>query len=239
MGFGYLFVGYLLAINPVYSAFTAVFGVLVMLFGMLRLRRFNLPLSHAGMLIYPMLCVEGARFVLELLRLLSLLPTAAFNSTSSVLTPVSTVLFLLFHERLLSGIEELAIETELPKIRYRANRNRLFSLLSYALSLAIALPIGGEGYLTFTAAAFLPALLALLVTLVLNALLFWSCYMWICLPEDLEMKRPPTGIKWLDRIEDKLERDEEKRQREKKAELEKLFRERQEKYREKEKRKKK
>ena len=239
MGFGYLFIGYLLATNPVYSAFTAVFGVLVLSFGMRRLSRFNLPLRHAGMLVYPMLAVEAGRFVFELLRLLSLIPTALFSSASDILAPASTVLFLLFHERLLSGIEELAIETELPKLRYRAKRNRLFSILSYALSLAIALPIGSEGYLTFTAAAFLPALIALLVTVILNAILLWSCYMWICLPEDLEMKRKPLGIKWIDRIEDKLEADAEKRQAEKKEELEKIFRERQAKYREKEKRKKK
>ena len=114
-----------------------------------------------------------------------------------------------------------------------------FLLLTYALMLAIALPIEVEGYKTFTAAAFLPVLIALLVTITLNALLIWSCYMWICMPEDLEMKRKKTGIGWLDRIEDKLEADEEKRQAEKKAELEKIFRGRQEKYREKQKRKKK
>jgi hypothetical protein len=239
MGFGYLFIGYLFATNPVYSAFTAVFGVLILSFGVRRLSRFNLPLRHTGMLVYPMLAVEGARFVFEILRLLSIIPTALFDSASDVLAPASTVLLLLFHERLCSGIEELAIETELPKVRYAAKRNRLFAILSYALSLAIALPIGGEGYLKFAAAAFPPALIALLVTVILNAMMIWSCYMWICLPEDLDMKRKKTGIAWLDRIEDKLEADEEKRQAEKKEELEKIFHSRQEKYREKQKRKKK
>lgn len=239
MGFGYLFVGYLLATNPVYSAFTAFFGIFVMYFGMRRLSRFNPPLSHAQMLVYPMLAVESGRFILELLRLLSAIPASTFHTISDILTPTSTVLFLLLHERLLSGIEELAIETELPKLRYRAKRNRLFSILSYALSLSIALPIAGEGYALFTAAAFPPALLALVVTVILNALLIWSCYMWICMPEDLEMKRKPIGIRWLDRIEDKLEADEEKRQAEKKAELEKIVRTRQNMYREKQKRKKK
>ena len=239
MGFGYLFIGYLLATNPVYSAFTAVFGVLLFAFAMRRLSLFNLPLRHAGMLVYPMLAVEGARFVFELLRLLSLVPAALFSNVSSILMPISTVLSLLFHERLLSGIEELAIETELPKVRYRAKRNRLFAILTYALSLAITLPISAEGYLLFAGSAFLPVLIALVVCIVLNAMLIWSCYMWICLPEDLDMKRKKTGIAWLDRIEDKLEADEEKRQAEKKEELEKLFRARQEQYREKQKRKKK
>ena len=233
MGFGYLFIGYLLATNFVYSAFTAIFGVLVLSFGMRRLSRFNLPLRQAGMLVYPMLIVEGGRFVCELLRLLSLFPLSTFQTVSDILTPASTVLLLLFHERLLTGIEELAIETELSKVRYRAKRNRLFSILAYALSIVIALPIGGEGYLAFTAAAFLPALIALLVTVILNAILLWSCYMWICLPEDLEMTRKKTGIAWLDRIEDKLEADAEKRKAEEKEELEKIFRARQEKYREK------
>lgn len=239
MGFGYLFVGYLLATNPVYSAFTALFGVSVMYFGMRRLFRFNLPLSHAAMLVYPMLVVEGGRFTLELLRILSVIPASIFTALSDILTPASTVLFLLFHERLLSGIEGLSIETELPKLRYRAKRNRLFSILSYSLSLSISLPISGEWYTLFTAAAFPPTLLVLLVTVILNALLIWSCYMWICMPEDLDMKRTPTGIRWLDRIEDKLEADEEKRNAEKKAELEKIVRTRQDMYREKQKRKKK
>lgn len=239
MGFGYLFIGYLLATNPVYSAFTAVFGVLLIAFAMHRLGRFNLPLRHAGLLVYPMLVTEGARFVFELLRLLSLVPLSLFTSVSDVLMPISTVLMLLFHERLLSGIEELAIETELPKVRYRAKRNRLFAILTYLLSLAITLPIRADGYLLFAGSAFLPTLIALLVCIVLNAMLIWSCYMWICLPEDLDMKRKKTGIAWLDRIEDKLEADEEKRQAEKKEELEKLFKSRQEQYREKQKRKKK
>ncbi len=239
MGFGYLFIGYLLATNPVYSAFTAIFGALLICFAMQKLGRFNLPLSHAKMLVYPMLAVEGARFVFEILRFAAVIDSARFTFFSDILVPASTVLLLCFHERLFSGLEELAIETELPKIRYRAKRNRLFSILTYFLMLVIALPIEGEGYQTFTAAAFLPILLALLVTITLNAILVWSCYMWICMPEDLEMKRKKTGISWLDRIEDKLEADEEKRQAEKKAELEKIFRGRQEKYREKQKRKKK
>lgn len=239
MGFGYLFIGYLLLTNPVYSAFTAIFGALLICYAMHKLGRFNLPLSHARILVYPMLAVEGTRFVTEILRFASLIDTPLFDRLSGIFVPASTVLCLLFHERLLSGLEELAIETELPKIRYRAKRGRLFSLLTYFLMLLIALPIENELYKTFTASAFLPVLLALVVTITLNAILIWSCYMWICMPEDLEMKRKKTGIGWLDRIEDKLEADEEKRQAEKKAELEKIFRGRQAKYREKQKRKKK
>jgi hypothetical protein len=186
-----------------------------------------------------MLAVEAARFLFEILRFAAVIDAARFNSFSDILVPLSTVLLLCFHERLLSGLEELAIETELPKLRYRAKRNRLFSILTYSLMLAIALPIESELYKTLTASAFLPVLVALLVTITLNAILIWSCYMWICMPEDLEMKRKKTGIGWLDRIEDTLEADEEKRQAEKKAELEKIFRDRQAKYREKQKRKKK
>ena len=59
MGFGYLFLGYVISLNfLVYSALTMPIAVVLMLRGMLSLSRFNRPLKEAYLLLWPTLLLS-------------------------------------------------------------------------------------------------------------------------------------------------------------------------------------
>jgi hypothetical protein len=81
--------------------------------------------------------------------------------------------------------------------------------------------------------AFVPVLLCRLVAMLLNAILIYSCYMWICLPEDVEMQRKKTGIQFLDDLNERLDKKEEEAQKKKKEALADIYHKREAKYREK------
>ena len=76
-------------------------------------------------------------------------------------------------------------------------------------------------------------LLLRLVVMLMNAVLIYSAYMQICLPEDVDMPRGKTGIALLDEMNEKMDRREEEKLAKKKEELARIYRERQAKYREK------
>ena len=78
-----------------------------------------------------------------------------------------------------------------------------------------------------------PLILFRLIAMLLNALLVYSCYMHICMPEDLDMPRRKTGIRLIDEWAEKLDRREEERAARTKEELEKLYRTREAMYHEK------
>ncbi len=233
MGFGYLFIGYLLTVNFVYESLTLLPATLIMFPGLRRLRVYNQPLREAAVWLYPLMAVAFVSCVTELLRMTSVISDTTHTALFSVLSPLSAVLMVLFHERLLSGIGLLCQETELDKLYLRARRNRFFSLFVFGLTAVLYLPIKADWFAALNAAAFLPVLVCRFITAILNAVLIYSAYMWICTPDDLDMKRKKTGIGWLDKFNEDNDRREEEKNARKKQELADIYHAREKKYREK------
>ncbi len=237
MGFGYLFLGYLISVNFVYEALTLLPALGLMYVGLRRLSLYNRPLREALIWLYPSLAVAGGSFAIELLRMAGAISEATQTAIAGILSPLTALLLLLFHERLLTGIGLLAEETALPKLLVRARRNRVFSILVFGILALLYLPIKTDWFYTLSASAFLPVLIARFVTGVLNAMLIYSAYMWISTPEDVDMKRKKTGIDWLDRMNEERDRREEEKTEKKKKELAEIYRASEQKYREKQKNK--
>lgn len=233
MGFGYLFVGYLLTASFVYESLTLLPALLIMWPGLRRLRLYNQPLREAAVWLYPLTIAAGASFVTEVLRMTALIGESVHTSVFSLLSPLSCVLMLFFHERLLSGIGLLAQETGLDKLHVRARRNRFFSLFVFGLTAILYLPIHADWFMALNAAAFLPVLVCRFITVILNAVLIYSAYMWICTPDDLDMKRKKTGIGWLDKFNEENDRRDEEKTARKKQELADIYHAHEKKYREK------
>lgn len=233
MGFGYLFVGYLLTVNFVYESLTLLPAAIIMWPGLRRLRLYNQPLREASVWLYPIMAAAAVSFVLEILRMASLIPEATHTAVFSLLSPLLSVLMIFFHERLLSGIGLLAEETELDKLHLRARRNRFFSLFVFGLTAILYLPIQADWFAALNAAAFLPVLVCRFVTVILNAILIYSAYMWICTPDDVDMARKKTGIGWLDKMNEENDRRAEEKNARKQQELADIYHAREKKYREK------
>jgi hypothetical protein len=170
--------------------------------------------------------------------LLSFFGEDTAKAANNYLSPLSLLFFLLFSWRLLAGIHLLAVETDLPKISYRAKRNTVFTFIAEGLWLFLDLPITAEWYNTFSFHAAFPVLLCRVVVVCLNAWLLYGCYMQICLPEDVDMPRHKTGIGFLDAWNEKMDAREEAAQAEKKQALADLYHEREKKYKEKQNQKK-
>ena len=232
MGFGYLFLGVFLVINFLaYAGITTFPAILLMLMGMLTLGNFNRPLGTARLLLFPAALLAAARFVFDLLSLFGM---AAKVETVSVIVSLALELFMmLFTLHLLAGIALLGEETELPKIVFRAKRNAILLGVAYTLSILFSLPITADWYKLACAYVVPPLIIFRLIAMLLNAFLVYSCYMYICMPEDLDMPRRKTGIRFLDEWAEKMDRHEEERAARTKEELEKIYRTREAMYREK------
>ncbi len=238
MGFGYVLLGYLISLNFVYQQLTMLPATLLILLGMLKLGQYNRPLREALYLLCPTAAVAAVSFVYEVGRMFGLISQTGWERANGVLSPLTLALYLLFTLRLLSGIVELSKETELPELVFRARRNTVLTIITYALYVFLELPITAAWYASFAMHAALPALLFHFITMMLNSLLIFSCYRLICLPEDVDMPRGKTGIAFLDKLNDKLDEREERAIAEKKQALSDLYRKREAEYREKQTKKK-
>jgi len=186
MGFGILFFGYLFMLNPgVYDGFTNLFGYLIMLYAMLSLRVYNRSLKAAFYMLLPLTLLGGFSFVTTALEFLSLYAL-----------PDTTV-------TLLSGLRDLARETEIPVLVQRATLCRVLTYIYYILFAALEVTAMNEAATDFAVNAVIPILLFGFVTVLLNLHLIFNCYRWICLPEDLEMKEAPSRFGFVNKIREK------------------------------------
>ncbi len=209
MGFGYLFLGYLVLMNLlVKSGFTKILAYLIMLIGVKKLSVYEEHLKTAYFVLFPMLLVGGWGFFLEIADLTSLFPDAEQALFFRLFSLLAALLELLFSANLLKGIQALAKETGVYVIEVKAFRNRLFTILAYILYLAGQLNYP-EGFTRFLIYYNLVIHLFTIVVMFLNAKLIYEAYMWICTEEDLDMGRRRSRIPFIDRILERMDRSQE------------------------------
>lgn len=211
MGFGILFVGYLIGINTIaYPGFTKIIAYLVMLLAMTRLGQYNRDLKTAYYTLIPTAIVGGLYFLAEIAAMFSLIPEKEMTLLFRLIPLAAAVLELLFLFRLLRGLQALAKETEVPMLEVAAFRNRLFVIGYYILYIFGQLDYG-EKMAYFLACYNLAILLVGFVVMFLNAKLFYNFYMWICLPGDEDMKRRTSKNRLLDKLYEKMDEMEERK----------------------------
>ena len=130
--------------------------------------------------------------------MLDIVPISNKELIISYYAVLSAVLKLIYTSLLLKGIETLAFELDIPSLRIKAFRNRLFTYLYYALN--ICTQLNNATLAEFTRYALLPVMLFGIVYLILNAILFYSCYMWICLEGEEDMDRKDSKFELLNRL---------------------------------------
>lgn len=210
MGFGLLFFGYLLSFNTIaYPGFTKVFSYLVMLLAMTRLGQYNRHLRAAYHTLFPTVAIGAIYLAVEAASMFSLLPTDAELLLFRIV-PLAAALFeLVFLFRLFKGLFDLAVETEVKILEIASFRNRLFTTAYYLLYVLGQLDYGA-GATRFLVYYNLAILLVGFVIMLMNAKLFYNFYMWICLPEDIDMEKEQTSFplfgKLHRRMDDALER---------------------------------
>ncbi|MBQ9783926.1 MAG: hypothetical protein IJW29_00315 [Clostridia bacterium] len=213
MGFGYLFIGYLvtfvlyMTVNGLgFGGLALLVGYAVMLYALWQLNRYHRAFAPAKWLTLPLLATALLETVQDLDNLFSLGLPLYGETLSAVLQWGTLTLIVAFHFALLFAIRALATEVGLLHIATAAVRNALFVALYALLSLVANLPIavGIKEYLT------LPVVLVDIVWIVCNLFLLISCTKNICPAGEEDVPEKRSRFEWLNRIHDTYERNRQK-----------------------------
>ena len=232
MGFGYLFIGYLLAFILQFTlaglgwgSVALLLGYGVMLWGLWLLNRYHDAFVWAKWTLIPLLLTA----VYDLF--------ASFNETFLWNAPLfagawlqvyqwlTLALITFFNFAMLYGIAMLAREVELMHIATKAIRNAIFVGLYAILQGVVNLPLpeAARNYLA------LPLVILDLVWIVCNLLLLVSCAKNICPAGDEDQPTKPYRIGFLNRIGDAYDQNRQRAIDTTKREAEDYLRRRQEK----------
>ena len=211
MGFGFLFLGYL--VSFVLSLTLARFdfagaahllGYALMLRGLMELTRYQKSFLYAKWLTYPMLAIACYSLLGSFDTLLWWnLPIFGENVTQ-IVEGFTTVLAVCFQAAVLYGIRMLEEEVELSHIATKAVRNMVFLGL-YGLLYAVSrLPDSWVG--SFVKYVELAEGIVLFVVVALNLLLLISCNKNICAEGDEDQPPKKSRFEWINRMGEAYDR---------------------------------
>lgn len=191
MGFGYVFLGCLFTCNVTFNNYTDVFAVALMLLGLTTLapyaKGFSLSL-RAGM---PLLAFSLVAFVLEMLDLLYLF--TAPPALISVLSVASVACKCVFFWTFFMGAEEVAQQTDLPKLRAHAMRSRFLTPIFAVMGILLETNVFTT-HTVFLQYYLLAYILFGLIYGILNCKTVYECYILICYEGDENMDAPRAPL---------------------------------------------
>lgn len=191
MGFGYVFFGCLFFCNLTYRNFTDVFAVALILLGLATLAPYARGFKNAFRVGLPTLGFAFLSFAVEILLLLKLfpLPTLLISALAVVNILAKALLLWLFF----AGVEEVAKETDIPKLRAHALRSRFLTPVYAAMGLIFEIDVF-TAHSVFLKWFLLFYLLFGLIYVILNAKTAYECYILICYEGDENMDAPKQPL---------------------------------------------
>ncbi len=199
MGFGLLFIGYFLAL-PTASAFfyTLIPACVFFAVACRKLSRVNVPFIRA---FYVSCALIPAALTACILRLIPAVVWIVPYFEAALL-----VGWIIWHLFVLTGIEWVAQETGLSKLRFKAFRNKVFTCIYLIPAVGLTLldvvsPIlPKDGQTPYIIAGLNIAVMVFgLVVLLLNLLVIYTAYARICMPEDKDMPQKPSRFEFINR----------------------------------------
>ena len=209
MGFGTLFIGFFLLLNITYYAFTDIIVGLVILLALNKLSSVNpyfkwaiIPTAIFSLLGLCELFVEVYTMFFEKLDL----TVYHYITGSARYLLLGAFIFLI-----LLGIESVANEVDLPKVSRKARVLIPFSLSVLSFGVIFELPILSLWFDVYTVTALgMLVLIGVILIVILNLSLIYTCYMAICMPEDLVRKPKKSKFEFVNKFrehEDKKEQE--------------------------------
>ncbi len=211
MGFGYLFLGYLIAYVLYFTVqafgvggLALLIGYGTMLLGLVGLTRYQRSFAIAKWLCLPLIVLALYRLANDL-GTMFLWDLPIFHVTVvTVLSWIEFALAMLFQFAILYGVREIATEVELGHIATKAVRNAIFVVLYTLVYLFSKVVFVNNatvfGYLQF------PLVLTELVYILFNLLLLVSCTKNICAEGQEDVPQTPHRFEWLNRLDRSYER---------------------------------
>ena len=214
MGFGILFVGYILAFFMMlvtYGYFFELLGVLLMLYAFTKLSDYNANFKLAFIATLPLLLLSLATTGLNVSGFFGYDFSKSIFTT--VVIPYCRIAFnLVFHGALFYAVGDIARETECNGIKASAYRNAVVYAMYFVLQLIVYIPAVSANETLFTSLGMCGNVLWL-CWVALDAVMLFSCYMKICDESDEEMKAKPSKIGFVNKLRDDFD-SKEKRARE-------------------------
>ena len=209
MGFGILFIGYIImslfSLNP-FGDIAQLIGFAVIFYALLKLSPYAKNFMIAKYVTLPLVLTSAFSSVVTVMGKLGA-DTSFTRPFDGALSAAVAVLFFAFHLFLLFGIREIAKFTELTKIAERAVRNFVVGAFYFALTLVGSLDTPFKE--DFAKYFGMPTLVIGLVWYVLNIILIYSSYMWICLEGDEDMERKKSRFEFVNKFNDAFDKKEE------------------------------
>lgn len=210
MGFGLLFLGYLLSslmsLNS-YGYIFALLGYYVIFCALQKLYDYKHSFSYVLFPLFIMAILRILELIISLsektglnLSLVSILNKALSSSTISTLIVISSFIFSIL---LFLSIKEIALDVELPEIARSSNLNIILKIVYIVLYLVASLL---PAAFNINTGILMPVLLILeLVCHFLALSLIYKCFFKICAPEDVDMPVKPSKFKFINTIRAKRE----------------------------------
>ncbi len=199
MGFGALFLAYILILNIAYFSFTDLLCALMLLLGTYKLSAVEKSYKYASFALVPF-AILG---IFELVTgFASIFGKELVNET--VMTVIGIIRYLLitaFSYYILLGIEKLAAEVDLPLLKSKAKRQKILTLTVFPLTAFFELPILGS-ILPLKALAIIAVVLLIsaFAVSILTLFVIYSAYMHICMPSDLVYKEKTSKLGFVNRF---------------------------------------
>ncbi|MBR2370948.1 MAG: hypothetical protein IKA82_02890 [Clostridia bacterium] len=211
MGFGWLFIGYFMTFMMSFSNYShgiMLLGCALMINGLFKLKAYNRFFLYPVFPLIPYILVEAC-FTARLASDVIGFPLPFITQTvSTAVEVVGYVACIVFHILLFKALISITSDLELDKQKIAAVRNRIFVCAYYALALFWLIPI--EYNLTAKQIMTVLLLLLKLSFTVLDCILLYSCYAFICPQGDEDMPIRESGIEFIDNFRRETARKEQK-----------------------------
>lgn len=207
MGFGILFIGYIItfifSLNP-YGYVAELIGYIFMLAALCKLAPYSKNFRYAKYTAFPSIAIFA------FLSFAQIAPKLGFEVQFDFINVVNVImvaLVFIYHYFLLFGIRDIAKETEIVKIKEKSVRNFIVGVFYYVLTVISYLPFSfRENFIKYFG---LSVTLFGFVWFVMNIILIYSCYMWICLEGDEDMECKKSRFAFVNKLRDDFNRKEE------------------------------
>ncbi len=207
MGFGILFVGYLLSffvslVN--YGYIIRLAGYALMAISLIKIREYGREFTYPLIGSFVLILYGIYDLIYQGAGLLAIKLPEAMQNAGEVMSILHVVLVVAFNLLLLWAIYSITRRLELFKQRNAAVRNAIFVVLYFALNILGIGPLkANEIYTKYFG---LPTLLLQLVWIVLISILIFSCYMFICPEGDEDMPRRESKIGFINKMAEESDR---------------------------------
>ena len=188
MGFGTLFIGYFLLLNITYYTFTDVIAAAVMLLGLYKLstvvKHFRAPAAFAAIFAVFGLAelILGAVDMIFVKLFENQLLVSAVAVARSVIIAALTLLML-------KALYSISRELEVDKVPLKCRAMMLWTTLLYGADILFETPFISTVLPAQVSAIFyLVIIIGMIVVVISNLTIIYSCYMQICMPDELNGK---------------------------------------------------